>query len=161
MPAVIRAYVPSDSKPIVALSLRAWGPVFASVEQVQRGSSVYERLHPDWRVDQQRAVEDACAAEAHTVQVAEVEGAAIGFAVLRSDTDANLGEVYMIAVDPDHQGRGIGTLLTERALRWFRDQNLGVAMVQTGGDPGHAPARRTYEKAGFTALRAVKYFIAL
>ncbi|HJE58634.1 MAG TPA: hypothetical protein K8V84_09005 [Nocardiopsis listeri] len=33
-----------------------------------------------------------------------------------------------------------------------------VAVVETGGDPGHAPARATYAKAGFTSLPIVRYF---
>ena len=32
-----------------------------------------------------------------------------------------------------------------------------MALVGTGGDPGHAPARRAYEQAGFTALPIVNY----
>jgi len=31
-------------------------------------------------------------------------------------------------------------------------------MVKTGGDPGHAAARRTYEKAGCTLLPIARYF---
>jgi hypothetical protein len=31
-------------------------------------------------------------------------------------------------------------------------------MVETGGDPGHAPARRTYERSGFTLLPIARYF---
>ncbi|MGZ4435804.1 MAG: hypothetical protein ACXVW7_19605 [Trebonia sp.] len=31
----------------------------------------------------------------------------------------------------------------------------------TGGDPGHAPARRLYERAGFTPVPLVRYFKAL
>jgi GNAT superfamily N-acetyltransferase len=54
----------------------------------------------------------------------------------------------MLAVDPDSQGDGIGTALTEFALAWIKDAGMAVAMVETGGDPGHAAARRTYEKAG-------------
>jgi hypothetical protein len=38
---------------------------------------------------------------------------------------------------------------------------MGVAMVETGGDPGHAPARRTYEKAGFSLVPVARYFKAL
>jgi hypothetical protein len=34
-------------------------------------------------------------------------------------------------------------------------------MVETGGDPGHAPARRTYEKAGYTLMPIARYFKAL
>ena len=47
------------------------------------------------------------------------------------------------------QGGGIGTALTELALEGPRDAGMKVAMVETGGDPGHAAARRTYEKAGY------------
>jgi hypothetical protein len=42
-----------------------------------------------------------------------------------------------------HQGRGIGTALTEFALDRLKDAGMRVAMVETGGDPGHAAARRT------------------
>ena len=36
---------------------------------------------------------------------------------------------------------------------------MRVAMIETGGD--HAPARRVYEKAGFTPLPAVRFFKSL
>ncbi len=35
---------------------------------------------------------------------------------------------------------------------------VAVAMVETGGDSGHAPARRAYEKAGFALLPIARYF---
>jgi RimJ/RimL family protein N-acetyltransferase len=35
---------------------------------------------------------------------------------------------------------------------------MTVAMVEAGGDPGHAPARRVYEKAGYTLLPIARYF---
>jgi GNAT superfamily N-acetyltransferase len=75
---------------------------------------------------------------------------------LRRDDD--MSEISMMAVDPDHQGRGVGTALTEFAVGWIREAGLSVAMVETGGDPGHAPARRTYEKAGLRMLSIARYF---
>jgi hypothetical protein len=38
---------------------------------------------------------------------------------------------------------------------------MTVAMVETGGDPGHAAARRTYEKAGYILLPIARYFKSL
>ena len=38
---------------------------------------------------------------------------------------------------------------------------MEMAEVMTGGDPGHAPARRSYEKAGYTPLPLVRYYKAL
>jgi len=67
----------------------------------------------------------------------------------------------MLAVDPDDQNGGIGTALTETATEWLRESGMRVAMVETGGDPGHAPGRRTYEKAGYTLMPVARYFKAL
>ncbi len=67
----------------------------------------------------------------------------------------------MLAVDPGQQHRGAGTALTEAATDWLRGSGMRVAMVETGGDPGHAPARRVYQRAGYTALPVARHFKAL
>jgi ribosomal protein S18 acetylase RimI-like enzyme len=64
----------------------------------------------------------------------------------------------MIAVDPEHQDAGVGTALMERALAHIRSQGIELAVVATGGDPGHAPARALYERLGFTPLPLVRYY---
>jgi len=69
-----------------------------------------------------------------------------------------LGEIYMVAVDPAHQRRGGGIALTTHATDWIRRQGMTVALIDTGGDPGHAPARRLYERAGYVPVPIVKYF---
>ena len=96
-----------------------------------------------------------------TVWVADVDGQAVGFAAARLEVDRSMGEVYMIAVDPDHQGSGIGSALMSVATEWIRDAGVPVAVVETGGDVGHAPARRLYDAAGFTPMPIVRYFKAL
>ena len=66
--------------------------------------------------------------------------------------------VDMIAVDPASQGQGVGHALTEHALSQIRDAGCDLAVVKTGGDDGHAPARALYESEGFTALPLVRYY---
>lgn len=158
MQLIVRSFEERDEDAVVALSIRAWSPVFASVEGVLGESGVYALLHDDWRVDQQRAVRDACGAQGMRVWVAEQDSVVAGFVAARLDHSARMGEVYMIAVDPAFQREGIGAALTAVALEWFKDNGMAVAMVETGGDPGHAPARRTYEQAGFTCLPIARYF---
>jgi ribosomal protein S18 acetylase RimI-like enzyme len=154
----IRPFDDRDVEAVVDLSLRAWAPVFASLERVL-GSEIFGRLHPDWREDQRRAVEDICAAKEGRVWVAEVGASAVGFvAVELHHPERSMGEISMLAVDPDHQGGGIGTALTEFALDRLKEAGMKVAMVETGGDPGHAAARRTYEKAGYVLLPIARYF---
>ena len=143
---------------MVDLSLRAWAPVFASLEQVL-GSEIFKRMHPDWREDQQRAVEDVCTAQRKRVWIAEVDGTVAGFVAIElHHPERSMGEISMLAVDSDYQGGGIGTALTEFALERLEEAGMKVAMVETGGDPGHAAARRTYEKAGFVLLPIARYF---
>lgn len=154
----IRPFEDQDAEAVVDLSLRAWAPVFASLERVL-GSGIFRRLHPDWREDQRQAVEEVCAAKKGRVWVAEVDAGAVGFvAVEVYDPERSMGEISMLAVDPDHQGGGIGTALTEFALDRLKDAGMKVAMVETGGDPGHAAARRTYEKAGYVLSPVARYF---
>jgi ribosomal protein S18 acetylase RimI-like enzyme len=154
----IRSFNDRDAEAVIDLSLRAWAPVFASLERVL-GSEIFGRLHPDWRADQRRAVQDTLAAREGRVWVAEVDGSAVGFvAVGLFDAKRSMGEISMLAVDPDHKDGGIGSALTEFALDRLKDDGMKVAMVETGGDPGHAAARRTYEKAGFVLLPIARYF---
>jgi ribosomal protein S18 acetylase RimI-like enzyme len=87
------------------------------------------------------------------VWVADQQDRAVGFVAIRVGD----GEIHMLAVDPDHQRRGIGSALTSFAVERLRDAGVTLAVVGTGGDPGHAPARRTYERAGFTAFPQVQY----
>ncbi len=155
----IRPLDDRDAEAVVDLSLRAWAPAFASLEQTL-GSEIFGRLRPDWREDQRRAVEDVCAAKKGRVWIAEVDGAtAVGFVAIElHHPERGMGEISMLAVDPDHQGGGVGTALTEFALDRLKDAGMTVAMVETGGDPGHAAARRTYEKAGYVLLPIARYF---
>ena len=150
----IRPATPVDTERIVEISLRAWAPVFASFETIL-GGDLYRRVHPDWTTSQAASVREAV--DRNETWVAVVNGAVGGFVNVIFDEAESSGEIYMIAVDPDSQSHGIATALTDLALVEMRARGLTLAIVATGGDPGHAPARATYEKAGFTACPQVWY----
>jgi GNAT superfamily N-acetyltransferase len=156
----IRRYRPSDEEAIVELSLRAWAPVFASLEEVL-GVEIFRRLHPDWRVDQGKAVRTVLLGPATEIWVADAETGPTGFVAVTLDAESLIGEVHMLAVDPETQDQGVGTALTELATDWLRTSGMRIAMIDTGGDPGHAPARRVYEKANYALLPVARYFKAL
>lgn len=154
----IQPFDASRLEPVVQLSLRAWQPVFDSI-QSRMSPDIYREFYPDgWRVSQQKAVEDICAAGDASVWTAIEDAEAVGFVAVKLDPANKMGEIYMIAVDPDYQRRGIAAALTDFALRWMKDAGMTTAMVETGGDDGHAPARRTYERAGFDLLPIARYF---
>lgn len=144
---------------MVSLALRAWAPVFASFERVL-GARVYQLVYPDWLASQAEAVAAVC--RGPDVWVAVEGDRPIGFVavVLRRD-DAGSAEIDMIAVEPDHQRQGVAGRLMGVAIDFMRQAGVRVVEVATGGDPGHAAARRTYERAGFVALPLVRYYRAL
>ena len=151
---MIEPYAPAHTDRIVELSLLAWAPVFASFEAVL-GERLYRRVHPDWRRDQAASVRAALGD--NETWVAVVDGEVAGFVNVAFDHTERSAEIYMIAVDPRSQRQGIGSALTELAIAEMRVRAVTLAIVATGGDPGHAPARATYERAGFTGVPQVWY----
>jgi len=153
----IELYIAQHLAGIVRLSLRAWEPVFKSIEK-EMGPDKYAEYYPDWRKSQQEAVESVCANEKMPVWTALDGDVPVGFVGVRVHTDDNMGEVYMVAVDPDAQGRGIASRLIEFAMDWMKSENLPMVFIDTGQDSGHAPARLTYEKLGFEMWPVARYF---
>jgi GNAT superfamily N-acetyltransferase len=154
----IRTFEPRDLDAVVEFSLRAWEPVFASVRTVL-GDDIFLRLHPDWRASQAEAVRSSCTSEERDVFVAVANDRAVGFvAVALNAFHERMGWIEIIGVDPAYQQRGIASRLTEIAIDHMRTRGMDVAVVETGGDPGHAPARAAYESAGFTLLPVARYF---
>ena len=123
------------------------------------GDQIFEHVYgEDWRRHQQQQVEKVLADERMRIWVAEQESEVVGFVAGFLRVDEGVGEIQMLAVDPDSQDRGLGTRLTEVATDWIRESGQPLAVVSTGGDIGHAPARRTYEKAGYTAVPTTYLF---
>jgi GNAT superfamily N-acetyltransferase len=154
----IRPFDERDLDALVDFSLRAWEPVFASLREVL-GDELFLRLHPDWRADQAEAVRSSCTSDERDVFVAVADGRAVGFvAVAVNAFHERMGWIDIVGVDPDYQRRGIGSRLTEVAVDHLRGRGMDVVVVETGGDPGHGPARAAYEAAGFTKLPIARYF---
>ncbi len=66
--------------------------------------------------------------------------------------DADLGEVYVVGVSPQAQGRGLGRLLTLAGLHHL--ERLGVGEVLLYVERDNTPAVRLYSGLGFTHAAA-------
>jgi ribosomal protein S18 acetylase RimI-like enzyme len=152
----IRPLAESDLAEIVELSLPAWEPVFESFEKVL-GANIFPILYPDWRKGQKECVEGACKAmDKHHTLVAELDGRVVGF--IAYELKGETGEVVLLAVHPEFQKQGIAAALNQAALDAMKAAGMKMAVAETGGDDGHAPARKAYEKVGYTGLPLVRYF---
>lgn len=134
---------------LLDLSLRAWEPVFPVVEnEVPR--FVYSAFFPNgWRERQLKDLTEVLDGEPDNVDVAVDGGLPIGWVCTRLHPEDSMGEIYVIAVDPDYQQRGVGRSLLEHSFARVRAAGMTMVMVETGGDSGHAPARKIYESLGF------------
>jgi len=80
----------------------------------------------------------------------EPEGRIVGFCWTKIDPDHNpaLGEIYVIAIDPDFSGQGLGRQLTLAGLDYLTGRGMTEAMLYV--DASNAPAVKLYVELGFT-----------
>lgn len=143
---------------VVALSIRAWAPVFSKLKPAVP-DYVYEAFYPNgWDVRQRADIEAFLANDAPNIWLAVDGSTIVGWVGIRLHPEDMMGEIYILAVDPDWQGQGIGKLLIDHGITEMRRAGMSIAMVETGDDPGHAPSRAAYERSGFERWPVARYF---
>lgn len=147
---LIRAYAPSDLPTLHAIRAAAFAPVFASFRSIV-GPEI-AALGLATAEQEQADLLDAIAKpdSGHSLAVAETNSVIAGFVSWKPNIAPGIGEITLNAVHPDHGGCGLGTALYDHALAALKAAGMQLATVGTGGDLSHAPARRAYEKVGFS-----------
>jgi mycothiol synthase len=75
-----------------------------------------------------------------------------------SGDEQTLGEIYVIAVDPDFHGRGLGAQLTLAGLDHLAAEGIEVGMLYVDAD--NTAAVSMYERLGFTVHSTNAAFVA-
>lgn len=81
---------------------------------------------------------------------AAASGAGPGRGAGADERREGVGEVYVVGVDPAAQGHGLGGPLTRLGLAHLAREGLAEVRLYVDGD--NTPARRTYERTGFSDL---------
>ena len=126
----LRSYADADLDEIIDVNARA----FASSGTGGDGPGSFER----------RAASDWF--DPAGLFVAERDGRIVGFHWTK--IQGNIGEVYVVGIDPDAQGGGLGKALTARGLRHLYEAGLRIVDLYVEGD--NDPALATYSRLGFT-----------
>ncbi len=162
MAAQIRPLRDTDLNRVLDIAAAAWEPVYRSFRDIL-GPTLFDLVYPDWETEKRRQVAAQCRGDSGMlVWVAEEDGEVVGFITAHLNRDTWIGEIGNNAVDPGRQHQGIGTLMYAFVLDRMKEAGMKCVTVGTGGDASHAPARRAYEKVGFSrALPSVQYFRAI
>lgn len=143
---------------LLDLALRAWEPVFPLLKPAV-SAFVYRSFYPEgWRIRQSDDLGATLDGEPENIDIAFIDNSPAGWVCTRLHPEDSMGEVYVLAVDPVHQGKGLGSALMQRSIERARSRGMRMVMVETGDDPGHAPARRVYEGSGFERWPVARYF---
>ncbi|MGD9497304.1 MAG: GNAT family N-acetyltransferase [Armatimonadota bacterium] len=154
----IRLARPEDAQRCGEIAVAAWRCIFEGWRELI-GERAWQDCFGDWEQQKRSSVTRQITVHPQAAIVTELGGEIVGFLTWRLDPERGVGEISNNAVDPPHQGRGIGSAQVRRALEVFRAEGMTSARVLTGGDEGHAPARAMYRKAGFTrGIPLVEYF---
>jgi GNAT superfamily N-acetyltransferase len=158
---IIAPYEQGHRAHVLALSLKCWAPVFDALEPAVP-HYVYRAFYPHgWERRQSDDIAGFLDTEGDRAMVAIDGGAVVGWVGIRLHDEDRMGEIYIIAVDPDRQREGIASALINWAYGTMRDVGMAIVMVETGDDPGHAPSRATYEAQGFERWPVARYFSKL
>ena len=150
---IIRSAAAADAEAVGAIAKIAWKPIFDGY-RAQLGDEIFTVLYPTDPLDKKEA-EVKQAVEKGVCFVAEYEGKVVGFATYMLEGKVGVLGNNAVAL----RGRGIAGLLHARIFEELRALGCEVARVRTGLDDAHAPARRAYEKDGFTnILEDITYF---
>ncbi|RZQ65320.1 mycothiol synthase [Amycolatopsis suaedae] len=145
-----------EPAPAAGIALRTFEPGRDEQAVVDVNARAFD-WHPEQgslTVEQLRATETEDWFDASGFFLAEDRGRVVGFHWTkvhppnpRRFGGERVGEVYVVGVDPDAQGGGLGKALTLAGVRYLRGLGLGKVILYVEGD--NAPAVAVYSKLGF------------
>ena len=153
---IIRPAEQADLERMVAIARNEWLAIYEGF-RAQLGEEIFAQIYHEPLAQKEAQIRENLKSD--LCFVTECDGEIAGFITCRFDANTKIGRIGNNAVSADFRGQGIGVRQYEFVFERFREMGASIACVTTGLDEAHAPARRAYEKAGFSAsLSSVTYY---
>jgi ribosomal protein S18 acetylase RimI-like enzyme len=150
---VIRLYEPRDLDIIKRMTVDSFRGV--TLEQnVEEALGVLNSR--DWRWRKSRHIDEDVSANPAGIFIAELAGQVVGYITTRIDHEVGRGRIPNLAVDESCRGKGLGRLLIEHALEYFRKQQMVYAVIETMAQ--NAIGNHLYPSCGFVEVARQVHF---
>ena len=144
---------------VMKMTVMAWTPIRLEQKKLL-GDRLYTRLFDGWEERKRLEVKNdflAGGVGGCFGYAALIDGKVAGFVTrLKNPAAPYMGIVGNNAVNPEFAGKGIGSAMYSCILSEMEKEGMTHVGVYTGRDAAHAPARRAYERAGFTPESAIQ-----
>ena len=157
---IMREYRADDLEPVMAIADLAWRPI-RQMSREALGDAIADVLNPMGDAKSKGLqVKAQIESGKYGIAVCEHEDTVVGF--ITWQIDGLFGEICNNGALKASGLKGIGQTMYHYVFDVFRRAGVKVVKVTTGLDWAHAPARRAYERAGFTKhLDSTTYFMEL
>ena len=151
---VIKKYEDKYKNIVGDIAIKAWTPLREVVKK-ELGEVIYDKAFYDWQAKKRKSVLDAMKSD--DGHVAIIGDTVVGF--ISYKVNGVIGVIGENAVDVNYKGKGIAQIMYKFVLDKMKERGAEIATVFTGLDEGHAPARKAYERAGFSKnLKHITYY---
>lgn len=145
---IIREATADDTDTLIKIAVNEWRAIYEGYRE-QLGDEIFPLFFDDYENIKADQIRENM--RHGNVYVTECDGRIAGFFHFTYLEDKKIGILLNNAVSGEYRGRGIGGRQYEAAFDMLRKLGALAVQVTTGLDDAHAPARRAYEKAGFSA----------
>lgn len=157
---IMREYRADDLETVMSIANEAWRPI-RQMSREALGDTISDLMNSAGDAKSKGLqVKAQIESGKYGIAVCEHEDTVVGF--ITWQIDGPVGEICNNGALKTSGLKGIGQTMYHYVFDVFRSAGVKVVKVTTGLDWAHAPARRAYERAGFTKhLDSTTYFMEL
>lgn len=155
----VRPFQSSDLPRLQEITAQTFGPVSIDRNMELR---LGEFGQGGWQGRKVSAIAEDCRIQADGVFVATEARSdrIVGYVTTRLNPVASVGWIANLAVDPDHQGKGLGRALLEHAIEFFKQRGMAVGKIETLDQ--NPAGQSLYPSLGFVEVaRQIHYAMRL